>query len=286
MTIRIAIPNKGRLNEDAVDILRAIALRIPHHPRRTLMVHADGGNVQVLYTRAQDIPEFVEQGAADLGITGQDLVEETGCRVERLHEFSFGKCKLVVAAPDNSSITHPDEIPAKAKVATSYPNIVARYFKERKKDVTVVPISGAAEITPAIGVADLIVDITQTGATLQQNHLSLIDVIMNSRAILIGNSESVRRRKKEIDKLVAAFESVKAASRKRYLMANVDSANLEKVEEILPGLRGSTVLPLAVKNRFAVHAVVDEDEINSILSDLKAAGASGILILPIERMMP
>ena len=286
MTLRIAIPNKGRLNEEAVDILRAISLRIPHHPRRSLMVHADGGNVQVLYTRAQDIPEFVELGAADLGITGLDLVAESGCEVERLHDFTFGTCKLVVAAPDNSSITNPDEIPARAKVATSYPNIVSRYFSDRKKEVIVVPISGAAEITPSIGVADLIVDITQTGATMQQNHLSLIDVIMDSHAIFIGNPTSVRRQKAEVDKIVSAFGSVQAASKKRYVMANVDRANLQKVEELLPGLAGATVLDLAVEDRFAVHAVVREDELNTILSDLKGAGASGILVLPIERLIP
>lgn len=286
MGLKVAVPNKGRLAEEAVDALRAVGIRIGRLSDRTLIANAGGGKYQILFTRAQDIPEFVEFGAADLGITGLDLVEETGCAVEKIFDFSFGACRLVIAAPDHSKIESVRDIPAGAKVATSFPNLTRRYFQERKQKVRVVPVSGATEITPYIGVADVIADLSQSGSTLKQNHLSLLDVVLDSWAVLIANSGSRRDKHEEIDDLLHAFQSVQAASRKRYLMANVDKKKLSAVTRIVPGLSGPTVLELAVKGRVAVHAVVDEDEINSLVPKLKRAGATGILVLPIERMIP
>ncbi|MBI2933505.1 MAG: ATP phosphoribosyltransferase [Planctomycetes bacterium] len=286
MSLRIAIPNKGRLMEDTIDLLRSIGLRVPHTLDRSLIINASGGRCQVLLTRAQDIPEFVEIGAADLGITGLDLVEETGCRVERLLDLAYGQCKLIVAAPEHNGPDSLDDLPPNARIATSYPNLTKRFFDRRKRKTTIVPITGAAEITPYIGVSDAIVDLTQTGATLKQNHLVLLDTIMDSRAVFIGCRTSIDRKKQEIEEVVEALRSVQEAAGKRYLMANVPDKDVKKVVDVIPGLTAPTVMNLAKTGVVAVHAVVDEDQLNAIIPKLKKAGASGILVIPIERIIP
>jgi ATP phosphoribosyltransferase len=239
MTLKIAIPNKGRLAEETVDALRAIGLRVPRSSDRSLIASVNGGKYQVLFTRAQDIPEFVEFGAADLGITGLDLVRETGASVEKVLDFSFGACRLVLAGPDNGHIRTVDDIPAGAKVATTFPNLTRAFFAKSKKKVRIVPSAAA-----------------------------------------------LKQRASEIDDLVHAFQSVQEASRRRYLMANVDRKKLPEITKILPGLSGPTVMELAVKGKVAVHAVVHEDDINTVVPKLKRAGATGILVLPIERLIP
>lgn len=286
MPLKIAVPNKGRLMEETIDLLRAVGLRVPRQADRTLIATVNGGRYQVLFARAQDIPEFVEVGAADVGITGLDLVEETGCRVERLLDLKYGHCKLVVAAPDPSPVASVESIPPGARVATAFPNLTRRYFERLRKAVTIVPVSGATEITPSIGVADLITDLTQTGSTLRQNHLRLLDVILESWAVYIAGPSAQGAVRQEAEDLAHAFDSVENALRKRYLMANVERARLEEVVRLIPGLKAPTVLDTADRSTVAVHAVVDEDAITSLVPRLKKAGASGILVLPIERMVP
>jgi ATP phosphoribosyltransferase len=286
MPMKIAVPNKGRLFEETTDLLRAVGVRVSRSSDRALMATADGGKYKILYTRADDIPGFVEAGAADLGITGLDLVEETGARVVRMLDLNFGRCKLVVAAPEGSGISTVEDVPAGARVATAFPNLTRRYFEQKKLRVTLVPVSGATEITPSIGVADLITDLTQTGSTLKQNHLTLLDVILDSWAVLIAGEGVLPRHKQDAEDLAHAFESVEKARGKRYLMANVEKKKLPAVVKILPGLKSPTVVNLALKNVVAVHAVVDEQDINALVPRLKKAGATGILVLPIERMVP
>lgn len=286
MSIRIAIPNKGRLAADAVDVLRRIGVRARAANDRVLLAPANGGKYQVLYSRAQDIPEFVELGAADVGITGLDLVQEADCTVEKLLDLRFGYCKLVVAAPEKHGYSSLDDLPSNAKVATSFPRLTKKFFDERKKKVVVVPVSGAAEITPYIGLSDAITDLTQTGETLKQNHLTLLDVVLDSCAVVIAGPRALKSRRAEIDDLIHAFEAVQAAERKRYLMANVPKKKLKEVSKIIPGLSGPTVMELAVAGMVAVHAVVDEDELNGVIPKLKKAGATGILVLPVERLVP
>lgn len=286
MPLKIAIPNKGRLAEEAVEVLRGAGIRAPRAADRTLMATTNGGRYQILFTRAQDIPEFVDIGASDVGITGLDLVEETGFKVSRLLDLDFGRCKLVVAAPDNSRITSIDQIPAGARVATTFPNLTRRYFEKRKKRVTVIPVSGATEITPSIGVADLITDLTQTGSTLNQNHLVLLDVILDSWAVLIAGPGVRGPKKLEAENLSHALQSLQTAARKRYLMANVPKKKAREIARLIPGLKSPTIMNLAEKSMVALHAVVDEEAVNALVPRLKNAGATGILILPIERMVP
>lgn len=286
MPLKIAVPNKGRLMEETLDLLRDVGVRVPRQTDRTLIATTNGGRYQVLFTRAADIPEYVEIGAADVGVTGLDLVEETGCKVEKLLDLKYGQCKLVVAAPDASGISSIARIPAGARVATAFPNLTRRYFDERKKKVSVIPVSGACEITPAIGVADLITDLTQTGSTLKQNHLVELDVILTSWAVYIAGPSARGQVRQDAEDLAHAFDSVENALRKRYLMANIPEAKLKEVVKLIPGLKSPTVMSLAEKGMVAVHAVVEEDHINALLPQLKKAGASGVLILPIERMVP
>jgi ATP phosphoribosyltransferase len=286
MALKIAVPNKGRLMEDTLALLRAVGLRVPRSGDRTLIATTQGGRVQILFTRATYIPEFVEIGAADAGITGRDLVEETGFKVKTLLDLRYGQCKLVVAAPEHSPITSLRKIPTGARVATAFPNLTRRYFKKAGKKVLIVPVSGATEITPSIGVADLITDLTQTGSTLKQNHLVELGVVLESWAVFIANPSVKGEVRESLDDLVHAFESVENALHKRYLMANVASGKLAEIIRLIPGLKSPTVVSLAQKGQVAVHAVVEEAAINALLPKLQKAGATGILVLPIERMVP
>jgi len=286
MPLKIAVPNKGRLMEETLDLLRDVGVRVPRQTDRTLIATTNGGKYQVLFTRAADIPEYVEIGAADVGITGLDLVEETGCKVERLLDLKYGHCKLVVAAPDASGISSIAKIPSGARVATAFPNLTRKYFEKKKIQVNVIPVSGACEITPAIGVADLITDLTQTGSTLKQNHLVELDVVLSSWSIFIGVPSAKGQVRQDAEDLAHAFDSVENALRKRYLMANIPESKLKTVVKLIPGLKSPTVMSLAEPGMVAVHAVVDEDHIIALLPQLKKAGATGILILPIERMVP
>ncbi len=286
MTLKIAVPNKGRLMEETLELLRDVGVRVPRNTDRTLIATTNGGKYQILFTRAGDIPEYVEIGAADVGVTGLDLVEETGCKVEKLLDLKYGHCKLVVAAPEHSGMTSVAKIPNGARVATAFPNLTRRYFDKKKKKVSVVPVSGACEITPAIGVADLITDLTATGSTLKQNHLVELDVILESWSIFIAGPSAKGQVRQDAEDLAHAFDSVENALKKRYMMANIPESKLKTVIKLIPGLKSPTVMSLAQKGMVAVHAVVEEDDINALLPKMKKAGATGILVLPIERMVP
>jgi ATP phosphoribosyltransferase len=284
--LKIAVPNKGRLMEETLELLRDVGLRVPRQTDRTLIATTNGGKYQVLFARAADIPEFVELGAADVGVTGLDLIEETGCKVEKLLDLKYGHCKLVVAAPEHSGISSIAKVPSGARVATAFPNLTRKFFEAKKKKVTVVPVTGATEITPSIGVADLITDLTQTGSTLKQNHLLELDTILQSWAVFIAGPSAKGEVRQHAEDLVHAFDSVENALRKRYLMANIPERQLTAIVTLIPGLKSPTVMSLAEKGMVAVHAVVEEDHINALVPQLKKAGATGILVLPIERMVP
>jgi ATP phosphoribosyltransferase len=281
MPIKIAVPNKGRLFEEALDLLRNSGIKVVR-PDNRLVETVNKGRYQVLFVRAQDIPSFVQSGSVDVGITGLDLVEEQGVKVEKLLDLNFGHCKLVVACPNAMKITQSTEIPAGSKVSTPFPNLTRRYFNGRR-EMQVIEVSGATEITPMLGVSDFIVDLVQTGSTLKQNNLTQLDVIMDSWAVVIGNKASAKLG--EVRDLVDSIRSVIAASKKRYLMANVNQKNLKRVCSLIPGLSAPTVMKLSRTGMYAIHAVIEEEHINELLTNLKQAGASGILVMPIERMV-
>jgi len=284
--IRTAIPNKGRLADDAADLLRAIGLRVPSANDRKLLVDSGKGRYQILFASPWDIPRYVETGAADVGITGLDILEELGDGVKRLLPLNFGFCRLSLAGPEASPARSGADVPAGAAIATQFPNLVRRYFRQRGKEVEIVEVRGAAEVTPNIGAADFLADLVETGSTLRMNHLKILDVIVESQAVLVACPESLASKAAEIREFVSAVESVVEAETRRYLMANVPVAKLAEIRSFLPGISGPTVMSLAGReDMVAMHVVVKEDELNGVIALLKDAGATGILVVPIERMV-
>ena len=288
--LRIALPNKGRLADDARELFGDAGLEVRATGTRALTASL-GGEFEALFVRAQDIPEFVADGAADAGVTGWDLVAESGRKLDTLVDLEFGRCRLVVAAREESGVVKLADIGAGARVATVYPRLTARYFADRGCAVEVVPVSGAVEIAPHIGIADVIVDLTSTGSTLKVNGLREIETVLDSSARLfvaeyaLANAAPPRRR--AMDELTAALTSVLRARGKRYLMANVPRAALAEVTRVLPGLNGPTVIDVINGGiHVAVHAVVPADTIYRTIAELKMLGAEGILVTRIERLMP
>ncbi len=287
--LRIAIPNKGRLSEEALNLFEKAGLKAEFRADRALVARL-GSEFQAIFVRAQDIPEFVADGAADLGITGEDLVQEVGREeVQEVLDLGFGRCRLVVAVRDESPVTDPASLPSGTRVATSFPGLASRYFASLGTDIRVVPVSGAAEIAPHLGVADVIVDLTSTGSTLRVNGLKEIGTILTSTARLVGNRtvleapESARK----VTELRTALESVLRASHKRYLMTNVPRDRLDEVRKVLPGISGPTIVDVLDGGKWvAAHAVVDADAVYQTIARLKELGAEGILVTRIERLMP
>jgi ATP phosphoribosyltransferase len=283
--LRIALPNKGRLAEETTELFNDAGLDVRMQSSRALTASL-GGEFEAIFVRAQDIAEFVADGAADAGITGWDLVNESRRSIESLLDLGFGKCRVVVAAREESEIKSLAAVPEGARVATVFPALAADFFKKQSKRVQIVPISGAAEIAPHLGIADLIVDITSTGSTLKVNGLVEITTILESTARLITSQERSPADRKALDDLVMALSSVLCARDKRYLMANVPRAALEDIKRILPGLNGPTVVDiLNGGTHVAVHAVVPAATIYRTITSLKELGGEGILVTRIERLM-
>lgn len=286
--LRIALPNKGRLAEEARDLFNDAGLEVRTIGARALTASL-GGEFQALFVRAADIPEFVADGAADAGITGLDLVEESGRPLTRLLDLGFGRCRLAVAASEEAGIDGPGGIAPGTRVATCFPRLTRRYFDAIERPIEVVPVTGAAEIAPHLGIADVIVDLVSTGSTLRVNGLREIATVLESTAQLVvgGAAEAADPgRRRSLDELTAALGSVLRARGKRYVMANVPRERLDAVKRVLPGLNGPTVIDILNGGvHVAVHAVCDAATIYRTITDLKALGAEGILVTRIERLM-
>jgi ATP phosphoribosyltransferase len=289
--IRIAIPNKGRLYEPTISIFKDAGLPISGGAEsRKLFAKTADPDIHVLFARATDIPEYVQDGAADVGITGMDLITERGARVETLLDLKFGKASLVLAVPEDSDFQKAQDLEGR-KIATEFPEITSQYFRKLGVNIDIIKVSGACEMTPHVGIADAIVDISSSGTTLLINHLKAIDTVFSSTVYLIANKESLKVKDKIMD-IKTALESVLNAKRRRYLMMNVPETSLNAVKEVLPGMSGPTVMKVEPgkfsegNSILAVHAVVDADLIFSIVNKLKKVGARDILVVPIERIMP
>lgn len=289
--LRIALPNKGRLTDDVRTLFSDAGLELRAAGERALVASL-GGDFEAIFVRAQDIPEFVADGAADVGVTGWDLVRESERDLESVLDLECGRCRLVVAAREESGITSLEDIVSNGngapRVATAFPRVTERYFADARLPITIVPVSGAAEIAPHLGIADIVTDLVSTGSTLRVNQLREIATILESTARLItapNGIESPRRR--AVEELVTALESVLRARGKRYVMANMPRSALDQVRRVLPGLNGPTVIDiLNGGDLVAVHAVVAQDAIYRTIADLKALGGEGILVTRIERVMP
>ena len=288
LMLKIALPNKGRLADDTRELFGDAGLPVLSKGNRALSASL-GGEFEALFVRAQDIPEFVADGVADVGVTGWDLVCESARPVERRLDLGFGECRLIAAAREDSVVRNLDDITAGARVATSFPNITRDFFQSRNQNVEIVPISGAAEIAPLLGIAEIIVDITSTGSTLRVNGLREIGTLLTSRAQLVTRCDTGfdAAKGEALDSLIMALDSVVRARGKRYLMANVPRKSLDAVKKIIPGINGPTVIDiLNGGDRVAVHAVVDAATVYKTIGALKALDASGILVTRVERLMP
>ncbi len=287
--LRIALPNKGRLAEETRDLFEDAGLPIRARGDRALTASL-GGEFEAIFVRAQDIPEFVADGAADAGITGWDLVCESERDLDVRLDLGFGSCRLVVAAREESGIEQLDQIVAE-RVATVFPRVTRSFFERRGCRVEVVPVSGAAEIAPHLGIADIVVDLTSTGSTLKVNGLREVATVLESTARLVTRVADGDRldpgKRRALDDLADALASVLRARGQRYVMANVPRAALDRVKEVLPGLNGPTVIDILNGGQHvAVHAVVPETAIFRTIARLKALGGAGILVTRIERLMP
>jgi len=291
--LRIALPNKGRLADDTRELFADAGLEARARGERALTASL-GGIFEAIFVRAQNIPEFVADGAADVGVTGWDLVSESDRALSCLADLEFGRCRLAVAAKEEIGIDAVDDVPVGARVATSFPRLTERYFAARDLPVEVVPVSGAAEIAPHLGIADIVVDLVSTGSTLRTNGLKEVATVLESSARLIvasdggiGTRVQPATRERDLAELVAALQSVLRARGQRYIMANVPKDQLDAVRAVLPGITGPTVINLLNSGRHvAVHAVTPAAGIYRTVAALKALGAEGILVTRIERLMP
>jgi len=285
--MRIAVPNKGRLHEPALDLLERSGLHVVDGADRKLYADTVDPDVTLLFARAADIPKYVSDGAADVGITGHDQIEESGPEnVTELLDLGFGQCRLVLASPEEGDIKSVDQLDGK-KVATEFPTIARNYFDAQGVDPHIVEVTGATELTPHVEMADAIIDITSTGTTLKVNRLGIIDEVLDSSVRLFARDDVLDDDK--VGQIETAMASVLSADGKRYLMMNVPENRLDAVRDVIPGMGGPTVMDIASENgtdgMVAVHAVVDERDVFETITEVKAEGASDILVTEIERLV-
>jgi len=286
MMVKIGVP-KGHLEELTVKLLKDAGIGVIGRNERQLFARTNDPDVELVFVRAEDIPDFVARGATDLGVTGYDLVCESGGDVEELLDLRYGFTQMVVAAHEKSGIQSTRDLRAGVKVATEFPAIARRYFAELGVEAELIDVTGAAEIVPLIGVADLIVDVTSTGTTLRAHGLKIIDTILESSARLIANRQSLAKKRAKIDEITTALSSVVRARGKKLVLMNLPETKLEEIKRVLPGMAGPTVSRVeAGESMLAIQTVVDEAEVYKIVRRVKRAGARDILVVPIERVLP
>lgn len=286
MKIKIAIPSKGRISEPSINILEKAGLGLIDKNNRKLISKTFNENIDVMFARASDIPEFVNDGVADMGITGVDLIQESESDVVELLDLRFGQTKLVLAAPEQSNIKSVDDINEDMKIATEFPVLTRKYLSQKGLDLKIVKLSGSTEAAPFIGIADLITDLTSTGTTLKMNHLEIIDTILESTIQLIGNEESLKNKTELMEAVSTSIKGVLDADRKKLVTMNVKSDDLDKVKEVMPSMGGLTISEvLSSEKTVAVQAVIDEKQVFELVNDLRNAGAKDILVMPIERII-
>lgn len=282
--MRLAVPNKGRLVEPTLRLLRDAGLVFEEHDR-SLVARVQNLELDILFVRTNDVIEFVGDGVADLGITGVDLLTESGADLPRVRDLGYGRCRLAAAVPTDSPCRTIEDL-AGLRVATAHPNTTRRFFAEQGIGVEVIPISGAVEVAPRLGLAEAIVDLVSTGSTLVMNGLRQVGDVLASQAILVADPNADPARADEVTAIDTMLRAVLAARELKYLMMNAPATHQADLEALLPSLESPTVISLAHDGMIAIHSVVGSDEVWALLPRLKAAGASGILVLPIEKIVP
>ncbi|MBR1492148.1 MAG: ATP phosphoribosyltransferase [Bacteroidaceae bacterium] len=281
--LRIAVQSKGRLFEDTMELLKETGIKVSSS-KRTLLVQASNFPLEVLFLRDDDIPQTVADGVADVGIVGENEFVERNENADIVKRLGFSKCRISLAIP--KAIDYPGvEWFNGKKIATSYPVILKRFLEERGVKTDIHVIQGSVEIAPGIGLADGIFDIVSSGSTLVSNNLKEVEVVMQSEALLIGNKNLDEEKKSILNDLLFRINSVLIAEDKKYVRMNAPKARLAEIVKVLPGLKSPTIIPLADEDWCSVHAVLDEKHFWKIVGQLKALGAEGILVTPIEKMI-
>lgn len=282
-TIKIALQKSGRLLDGSVELLKECGIKVPT-PKGQLKASVSNFPMDILFLRNSDIPQYVADGVADIAIVGENALVEYNPDVETILHLGFSKCKVSLAAPKNSNISSVKEFEGK-KIATSYPNTLRQYLKQHDVNASIHTISGSVEIAPTIGLADGICDIVSTGNTLFMNGLKEVETMFYSEAVMIANKNLSPENKNLVEQIKFRLQSVLAAKNSKYVLLNCKEENLERISAILPGIQSPTVMPLAEKGWISVHSVIKEDQFWENIDDLRAAGAEGILIVPIEKMI-
>lgn len=283
VTLKIAIQKSGRLSDDSIGLLKECGIDLRNVKDR-LRTASENFPIEVFFLRDDDIPEYVEDGVADLGIVGQNVLAEKNRKVATVEALGFGKCRLSLALPKSVTYEGASSLEGK-RIATSYPLVVGDYLKKNNINATVHEISGSVEIAPGIGLADVVVDLVSSGGTLFMNGLQEAEVILESQAVLISNQHLSPEQKDILEKLLFRIRAVKKAKKNKYVLMNAPNNKLSQIISLLPGMKSPTVLPLAETGWSSIHSVLSEDEFWEKIEQLKQAGAEGILVVPIEKMI-
>ena len=281
--LKIAVQKAGRLNEESIELLKSCGIHIDNG-KDQLKATASNFPLEVLYLRNGDIPQYVEDGVADLAIVGENLLIESQNKIEVVRRLGFSKCKLSLAVPKEVEYTDVSFFEGR-KIATSYPNTLKAYLNEKKVNAEIHLIKGSVEIAPNIGLAEGICDLVSSGSTLFKNGLKEIDIILKSEACLVKSGQLTNEQNKILDTLLFRIDAVQKGKKSKYVLMNVPNEKIEQVVAILPGMRSPTVLPLAEKGWSSVHSVIEEGAFWEVIDQLKNAGAEGLLIVPIEKMV-
>ena len=281
--LKIAIQKSGRLSENSLKLLKECGIDIDNGLNK-LKTEASNFPIEVFFLRDDDIPQYVEDGVADIGIVGENVVIEKNKEVKIVDRLGFGKCRLSIAIPKNQKYKGIQDLEGK-RIATSYSTVLSKYLKKNKINAEIHEISGSVEIAPGIGLADAICDLVSSGSTLFTNGLKEAEVILKSEAVLIASNNLSTDQKQILDRLLFRLNAVKKAKNNKYILLNAPNKNLDAICKILPGMKSPTILPLADKGWSSVHSVVTENEFWDIIEKLKAKGAEGILVVPIEKMI-
>lgn len=281
--LTLAIQKSGRLSDGTKELLKLCGIKVGNGGNQFKAV-AEGFPLEVLLLRDDDIPQYVADGVADIGILGMNEVLEKKKKVEVIRNLGFSRCRLSIAVPRDSEYNSRSELKGK-RIATSYPAILEDFLAENNIDAEIHPISGSVEIAPGIGLADAIFEIVSSGGTLISNGLKEVEVIMQSEAVLISNPLLSAEKKALLGKLTFRMEAVQKARRNKYILLNAPEDKLDKIISLIPGMKSPTILPLAKKGWASLHSVVSEDDFWEVIDNLKEAGAEGILVVPIEKMV-
>lgn len=281
--LRVALQKNGRLSQKSIELLQECGIRFPNGSGK-LLTESSNFPLQILFLRDDDIPQYVEQRVADIGIIGENVLMESPKDILTVKKLGFSSCRMSLAVPKETEYVGPDFFRNK-RIATSYPRILSDYFRQNGIEATIEFISGSVEIATGIGLADAVFDIVSSGSTLLSNGLKEVEKVMDSEAVLIASSGLDAERKALLDRLLLRIQAVQKAAAHKYILLNAPDAKLKIIQQLLPGMKSPTMLPLAERGWSSLHSVIPEDDFWNVIDALKNAGAEGILVVPIEKMI-